>query len=414
MTGPEWSAPTADELQQEPAGEDLRAQLARYQAMVEFAPDAIVILDVTEGRFVSVNAAAEQLFGMTRDDLLRSGPVEVSPPVQPDGRPSATAAMAYVRRALGGERPRFTWLHRRADGTDVPCEITLLRLPDPDRELVRGSILDITGRQEAEAARAAAIAEQSARQAAEVHLARLRATLAGLNAIVWERDPVTMRLTFVNERADELLGYPAARWMADERLWLRILHPDDREQTLARVREEIAGDGVDFSLTYRVRAVDGRWVWLQHLGHIARDDDGTPADPACGALRRDRGPTAGAVRRAAGCGRPGADRARRRGAAAARARRAAGRRAGRLGGGVAARRRRALPAGRRRTRCRGRPGARGRTAAGPAAVRRPGRCRWGFHRARRDRAAAARGRRRRRPVLRAGRRWAAGAGWSRR
>ncbi|MGY1703311.1 SpoIIE family protein phosphatase [Geodermatophilus sp. SYSU D00697] len=259
-----------------PAVEELRVQLAHYQALVEYAPDAIVILDLAAGRFVSVNAAAEQLFGMARADLLRVGPEEVSPPVQPDGRPSATASTAYLARALVGERPRFEWTHRRADGTDVPCEITLLMLPDPERQLVRGSILDITGRREAEAARATAVAEQAARRAAEVSVARLQATVAGLNAIVWERDPTTLRLTFVNERAEELLGYPASQWLADEGLWVRILHPDDREGVLARARAEVDSGAVDFTLTYRVRAADGRWVWLQHLGHVARDEDGAP------------------------------------------------------------------------------------------------------------------------------------------
>ncbi|MGY1708479.1 SpoIIE family protein phosphatase [Geodermatophilus sp. SYSU D00758] len=257
-------------------GEEDCSELRRYQALVEYAPDAIVILDLDAGHFVTVNAAAERLFGMTRTALLRVGPVEVSPPVQPDGRSSETAAAEYLARALAGERPRFEWTHRRADGTDVSCEMTLLRLPDRDRRLVRGSIQDITARREAEAAHAAAAAEQVARRAAEASVARLQATVAGLNAIVWERDPATLRLTFVNERVEELLGYSAARWLTEEGLWTRILHPDDRDEVLARVRAEIAGDGVDFTLTYRVRAADGRWVWLQHLGHITRDRTGDP------------------------------------------------------------------------------------------------------------------------------------------
>jgi PAS domain S-box-containing protein len=62
------------------------AQAARYLALVEHAPDAIVILDVGLGRFVTVNRAAEELFGRTRDELLRLGPDQVSPPAQPDGR----------------------------------------------------------------------------------------------------------------------------------------------------------------------------------------------------------------------------------------------------------------------------------------------------------------------------------------
>ncbi|MGY1711969.1 SpoIIE family protein phosphatase [Geodermatophilus sp. SYSU D00758] len=283
-------APSGAAPQRAPADEDVRAelelvrvelravraQLERTLALVEHAPDAIVILDVAAGHFVSVNAAAEQLFGVSRAELLRVGPAAISPPVQPDGRPSAIAAQAYIARALAGERPRFEWTHRRADGTDVPCEITLLVLPDPGRQLVRGSIQDITARREGEAARAAAVAEQVARRAAEASVARLQATVAGLNAIVWERDPATLELTFVNERAEEVLGYPASRWLADAGLWARILHPDDRDEVLARVRAEIADGGVDFSLTYRVRAADGRWVWLQHLGHVARDGDGAP------------------------------------------------------------------------------------------------------------------------------------------
>ncbi|MGY1728743.1 SpoIIE family protein phosphatase [Geodermatophilus sp. SYSU D01062] len=259
--------------------DDDRAELRRYRALVEYAPDAVVILDLDTGRFVTVNRAAEELFGMSRAELLQVGPAEVSPPEQPDGRSSREASAAQLERALAGERPRFDWTHRRADGTDVPCEVTLLRLPDPERRLVRGSLLDVTERRATETALAAQaarrIAEQIARRAAEASVARLQATVAGLNAIVWERDPATLRLTFVNERAEELLGYPASRWLADEGLWSRILHPDDRDEVLDRVRREVDAGAVDFTLTYRVCSADGRWVWLQHLGHVARDEDGT-------------------------------------------------------------------------------------------------------------------------------------------
>ena len=80
----------------EPAEEELRARLARYQALVEYAPDAIVILDVDAGCFETVNAAAEEMFGMSRAELLRVGPAEISPPTQPDGRPSQEAALDYI------------------------------------------------------------------------------------------------------------------------------------------------------------------------------------------------------------------------------------------------------------------------------------------------------------------------------
>jgi anti-anti-sigma factor len=249
--------------------DDVRAELARYLALVEHAPDAIVILDVAKGCFVVANRAAERLFGLDRDALLTVGPVDVSPPTQPDGRASAVAAAECVARALAGEQPRFEWVHRTAGRRDVTCEITLLRLPSAGRELVRASIFDITDRKDVERARAAAVAAQAAGHAAEADAARLRAMVSGLNAIVWEQDPATLRFRFVNRRTEAVLGYPVGRWLTEDGLWQRILHPDDRDDVIGAV-ERASGD---LSLTYRVRAADGRWVWLQHLIHVVRDGE---------------------------------------------------------------------------------------------------------------------------------------------
>ena len=107
--------------------------MARYRALVEHAPDAIVILGVTTGRFVSVNRAAERLFGMSREALLLVGPVQLSPPVQPDGRSSAEAAAEYIAEALAegswtGSPPRWTartsaLAHDRGGGRAVADDV---------------------------------------------------------------------------------------------------------------------------------------------------------------------------------------------------------------------------------------------------------------------------------------------------
>ncbi|MGY1633508.1 SpoIIE family protein phosphatase [Geodermatophilus sp. SYSU D01186] len=138
--------------------------------------------------------------------------------------------------------------------------------------MVRAELAE--AREAAARARRDADAAQAARRDADASAARMQAMVAGLNAIVWERDPVTWRFRFVNARAEEVLGYPVRQWLDQPGLWQRILHPDDAEQVLSTVRATIA-DGEDLSLTYRVRAADGRWVWLQHLAHVARDEAGT-------------------------------------------------------------------------------------------------------------------------------------------
>ena len=215
----------------DPGDEDLRVELARYRALVEHAPDAIVILDVAAGRFVWVNAAAERLFGLDRDALLQVGPAELSPPEQPDGRPSEAAAMEYIERALAGEQPSFEWIHRRADGQDVPCGITLLRLPPTDQALVRGSILEITDRRTAEQARR----DADAAQAAPAGRRGERGPDAGDGRRA-ERDRLGARPADLAASGSSTTGprrcwaTPWRQWLDDPGLWQRILHPDDADE----------------------------------------------------------------------------------------------------------------------------------------------------------------------------------------
>ena len=123
---------------------------ARYNLMVEHSPDAIVILDMAQGRFVDCNAVAVTLFETDRETLLQHGPASLSPQIQPDGEPSDQLAGEYLRRSLEGEFPAFEWTHRTMKGRDVPCEVRLVHLPDQGRRLVLGCITDNSWRKEME------------------------------------------------------------------------------------------------------------------------------------------------------------------------------------------------------------------------------------------------------------------------
>jgi PAS domain S-box-containing protein len=131
---------------------ELTASESRFRTLVENAPEAIVVLDADTptGLFVDVNRNAEHLFGLSRAELLKVGPVEMSPPVQPDGTNSMTLAQEKIGAALRGDTPTFEWTHRTAAGKDIACEIRLVQLPASGRNLVRGSVTDITERKRAE------------------------------------------------------------------------------------------------------------------------------------------------------------------------------------------------------------------------------------------------------------------------
>ncbi|MGH1417064.1 MAG: ATP-binding protein [Pelagimonas sp.] len=140
----------------------------RFRALVDHAPDAIMIVDADTGIFVEANPMAAQLYRACPDSIIGNyGPIELSPETQPDGSSSAEKAMGYISQAMAGEFPTFNWTHKSVDGDLIPCQISLSRFPDTSRNLVRASIVDISERVEAENERLKLAAQLSQAQKLE-------------------------------------------------------------------------------------------------------------------------------------------------------------------------------------------------------------------------------------------------------
>ncbi len=139
-----------DTAERSKAEDALKDSEARYRVLVENAPEAVVVLDTESGRFIDCNENAAEFFKMSREELLRVGPEKVSPPEQADGTPSFGVARGYIQKALNGDAPVFEWLHQDAEGNRIPCEVRLVRLPSSGGGLIRGSIIDIADRKQAE------------------------------------------------------------------------------------------------------------------------------------------------------------------------------------------------------------------------------------------------------------------------
>jgi PAS domain S-box-containing protein len=132
---------------------DLQKSEYQLRRLVEYAPDAIVVIDATEMRCVEANPAAAELLGMQLKALIGEPTQSWSPKHQPGGLLSSEKNAAFIRHAIAGSQPVYEWSFLNArSGAEIECEIRLLRLPDPDRVLIRGSILPIGDRKAAEAA----------------------------------------------------------------------------------------------------------------------------------------------------------------------------------------------------------------------------------------------------------------------
>jgi len=79
---------------------------------------------------------------------------------------------------------------------------------------------------------------------------------------------------YMSPQIETILGYSAEEWTSD--IWHRSLHPEDAERVLAEdARTSTSGD--NYSIEYRLRARDGRWVWVHDDAQRVLDPTGRPA-----------------------------------------------------------------------------------------------------------------------------------------
>lgn len=122
----------------------LRRVEAKWRAMLEAAPDAIVAVD-PGGRITLVNAQTERLFGYQRDELLGQAVEVLVPPQARHLHPG------HRRRYLADPNPRpmgagIELSAVRRDGTQFPAEISLSAFETEEGELVAAAIRDVSER----------------------------------------------------------------------------------------------------------------------------------------------------------------------------------------------------------------------------------------------------------------------------
>jgi diguanylate cyclase (GGDEF)-like protein/PAS domain S-box-containing protein len=137
-----------DVTEQKQMEESLRQSEARYQSLFERANDAILLFE--DDCFTDCNPKALELFGCRREDILGNTPVAFSPPLQPDGRDSAEAALEKIQTAYAGVPQRFEWMHTRADGTSFHAEVSLVAMELENRRSLLAIIRDVTERKRTE------------------------------------------------------------------------------------------------------------------------------------------------------------------------------------------------------------------------------------------------------------------------
>jgi diguanylate cyclase (GGDEF)-like protein/PAS domain S-box-containing protein len=119
-----------------------------------------------------------------------------------------------------------------------------------------------------------AIEGQRARRLHRAAETRYRAVVENIPAITYIDELNTEAATiFISPQVEALLGYTPEEWTADDELWGKVLHPDDRERALAE-NDRHNESAEPFDLEYRMIARDGHVVWVRDTAVMVEDEWG--------------------------------------------------------------------------------------------------------------------------------------------
>ncbi len=215
--------------------------------ILESITDGFFFLD-RQLRFVWLNRAGARLLGVKPEEAVGRPVLEILSH-DPDNKFSTE-----LNRAIEtGQADHFEVFY------PAPVKRWFEAHCYPSQEGLAVYFLDITGRRLAEEARAES--EKRFRDAVE-------ATSDG----IWGWDVSTGDGYFSPNYA-KILGYEPGELNAKVDTWVELMHPEDREPTLAANMACIRNETPEVRVEFRMLARDGSWRWILGRGKVVRRDD---------------------------------------------------------------------------------------------------------------------------------------------
>ncbi len=272
-----WQGVIVDVTEQKQLEQMLREAEARYRVLIEQLPGALLVVaaqptwlpDGTPSfELVYVSPQIEQVTGYPAQAWAEAG--FWFRLIHPDDRQQVLDCLKRCLHQRSSQVVEYRLV--RADGQIVWIrhETTLVLDENGTPRYWHSLLLDVTAEKQAEEARREA--EERFRLLAEHHPAAV--TIVEPEPVHLPDGTLGWRTLYTSPRITELTGYTAEEWSALG-VWLRSIHPEDRERILVEAQEWYT-QGPKRPLEYRFMRKDGRIVWLHQEGALVRDAAGRP------------------------------------------------------------------------------------------------------------------------------------------
>lgn len=254
-----------DITERKTAEKALKESEERHRSVLDTIDEGI-ILQSAAGKILIWNKGAEDIFGIASEDAIgRTSENTDWPTIHEDGS-----------KFEGKDHPSMQTLR-----TGKPCKNQIMGVYHPSGDLRWISVnTNLLYGQESQEPYAVAISfsditefkriEQALRTSEKELLQTLEATTDG----IWTWNFKTNKLSF-SSRYYTMLGYMPNEFPADFENWLNLIHPDDKEKTLAVATAYIEKKPDVYQNEFRLRTKSGDYRWVRAIAKVVeRDENG--------------------------------------------------------------------------------------------------------------------------------------------
>ncbi|RJX31894.1 MAG: PAS domain S-box protein [Desulfurivibrio sp.] len=240
----------------------LQEKEEKYRTVADFTCDWEYWLS-PKGEYLYISPACQEVSGYSPEEFI-TDPALFFSIIHPDDRRRVTGHFAeeYFDRHL--ERFDFRIVSKSGEVRWVSHACRPVYNYQGEFVGRRGAILDISYRKKI---------EERLISSEERLLLALDASSDG----VWDRNLLTGEVCH-GENWHRVLGYSDEEAKQLSLTWEELMHPDDRQQTLARVEEHLKGNTCRYEAEFRMRNKAGSWQWILSRGRVVDwDERGRPA-----------------------------------------------------------------------------------------------------------------------------------------